>query len=136
MTRSWPSIAPGNNGDYVRLFRRGNPIQNKAITVALGELWQAAGRPTSRRLAKDAKCSHSTVAEALSGRRVPALRTLLGIVEALDGDGQYFVDLYEDTQRTIVPGPSSRVLLTGILEELRAIRALLERGQPEGESDS
>lgn len=83
-------------------------------------------------MAEDAHCSHSTIAAALAGRQLPTLRTLLGIVEALDGDGQYFVDLYEKTSEPqSPPPPSTRMLLTAILEEARAIHALMKaKGAP------
>lgn len=93
-------------------------------------LWVAAGSPSTRDLARDlgGMPSHTTIAETLSGKRTSSRVKLRRIIEALDGNWADFEPLYPARPvRTVTirhaDQPDVQVL---ILEELRAIRALLE----------
>ncbi len=57
-----------------------------AIITALRDLHAAAGKPSSRQLARElGTVSHTTVAEALSGRRIPSWPVTASIVRQLGG---------------------------------------------------
>ncbi|GIJ46882.1 hypothetical protein Val02_37680 [Virgisporangium aliadipatigenens] len=58
-------------------------------------LWQARGRPSTRQIAGALdSVSHTSVADALSGRRVPSWTKLQKIVNYLDGDVERFRTLW------------------------------------------
>jgi CheY-like chemotaxis protein len=66
------------------------------LAGALQSLHVANGAPSVRALArKIGEVSHTTVADALAGRRVPSWEALQGIVHALDGDEAEFRRLWQ-----------------------------------------
>ncbi len=69
------------------------------LARALQSLHAAKGAPSVRALArKIGDVSHTTVADALAGRRVPSWQVLEGIVRALDGDAEPFRQLWLDAR--------------------------------------
>lgn len=67
----------------------------RELLHALRELHARAGRPSSRDLARRiGDISHTTVAECLSGRRLPSWNLLARIVQGLDGDEEEFRTLW------------------------------------------
>jgi hypothetical protein len=84
-------------------MRRATPIndngverasQTYALVCALRELRLRAGQPTTRLIAKGSGSSHTTVAETLSGKRIPSWPLVAGIVTYLDGDKERFRQLW------------------------------------------
>lgn len=66
---------------------------------ALRDLHLQAGRPSARAVARLAgDVSHTTVAEALSGRRLPTWPVLDKIVRALEGEADRFRELWTDVE--------------------------------------
>jgi transcriptional regulator with XRE-family HTH domain len=94
------------------------------LYVKLRGLWQDAGRPAMRALARDLAFSHTTVAEAINGTRIPSMAKLKRIVEELDGDWEEFKPLYPEV--AVTRPQAQRDLMLAILAELRAIRVLME----------
>lgn len=74
----------------VRAFRPGM----HDLTSALRELWSSAGCPASRTIAGELKVSHSTVHDALMGRRFVSWQRLEVIVQFLGGDAGQFRALW------------------------------------------
>jgi transcriptional regulator with XRE-family HTH domain len=65
------------------------------MALELRALWQRAGSPSSRFLGATAGgISHTTVAQALSGKRVPSWAVLRSIVHALGGSEDHFRPLW------------------------------------------
>lgn len=76
--------------------RVGAPAERVAVLAsALRELHAQAGRPSTRAMAgRLSNISHTTVAEALNGKRVPSWATVQGLVMLLGGDEDRFRDLW------------------------------------------
>lgn len=102
---------------------------NVELLDYLNSLHRDAGKPSSRTLAAICGVSHTTVNEALNGQRMPGWASLRAIVECLDGDmTQVRAMLGEDHGRNYTsPRPTTNQLLRDILDELRSLRALLEK---------
>lgn len=68
----------------------------EGLRAALSGLHKDAGSPSSREIASGAggAASHTTVAQVLSGRRIPSWPVLQAIVERLGGDPERFRDLW------------------------------------------
>ena len=65
------------------------------LRAALIDLREHAGNPSSREIARGiGTASHTTIAEALSGKRVPSWAVVRAIVDYLGGDEQVFRDLW------------------------------------------
>lgn len=65
------------------------------LRSALANLHREAGSPSSREMASGIeKASHTTIAQALSGRRVPSWPVLQAVVEYLGGDQELFRGLW------------------------------------------
>lgn len=64
------------------------------LSNELRVLRASAGGPSSRALAPQTGCSHTTVSEAFSGRRVPTWGTVEAIVRVLGGDVDQFRELH------------------------------------------
>jgi transcriptional regulator with XRE-family HTH domain len=99
-------------------------------------LWDDAGQPSGRSLARDVGFSHTMVAEALNGRRIPSREKMQALIEALDGEWSDIEPLYptwgpsdrrREVRTVVIRDPDNPSIQTQILEELRAIRVLLER---------
>jgi predicted NACHT family NTPase len=66
-----------------------------ALVDALQDLQARAGMPSARSLAQSTgKISHTTIAESLSGKRVPNWPTLSTIVQTLGGDQHHMQNLW------------------------------------------
>src|SRR5215472_15978101 len=77
------------------------------LARALQSLHAKKGAPSVRALAQQiGDVSHTTVADALAGRRVPSWPVLEGIGRALGGDQEWFQRLWAGTREPI--GPRSR----------------------------
>src|SRR2546423_10460771 len=76
--------------------REGAPSEGpQAFAAALRELHGRAGRPSTRAMAgRLDDVSHTTVAEALNGKRVPSWSVVCGIVRLLGGDEERFRELW------------------------------------------
>lgn len=76
--------------------RAGAPSEGlQAFAAALRELHALAGRPSTRAMAgKLTNVSHTTVAEALNGKRVPSWSAVRGIVRLLGGNEERFRELW------------------------------------------
>lgn len=69
------------------------------LAEALQSLHARSGAPSVRALAQQiGSVSHTTVADALAGRRVPSWQTLAGIVRALGGEQERFRQLWLDAR--------------------------------------
>lgn len=106
------------------------------LHAKLRSLWIAAGGPSCRALSRDVggSPSHTVIAEALNGRRTPSPEKLRSLVEALDGDWSEFAPLYPAAPvRTLVIRDAWEPdIQSAILQELKAIRSLLERHSGSG----
>lgn len=70
---------------------------SQALVNRLSHLRLRAGKPSSRKIAADTgRLSHTTIAEAFSGRRLPSWEALEAIIEALNGDTKDFRLLWAD----------------------------------------
>lgn len=79
--------------------RVGTLIPEQALIAALGDLHVQAGRPSAREIARKlGTVSHTTVAEALSGRRVPSWPVVASIVAALGGDEEPVRKIWADAE--------------------------------------
>lgn len=85
------------------------------LVAALSALRVRAGDPSLRQIASKiaggpgGRISHTTVADALSGRRVPSWPAVAAIVRALEGDEQTFRRAWvEATERPATPTASER----------------------------
>ncbi|MFD3926889.1 TIR domain-containing protein [Streptomyces sp. NPDC058614] len=65
-----------------------------ALAAALRELHARAGKPSMRALAQDVSISHTTVADALNGKRVPSWGTVESLVRQLGGNEKEFTRLW------------------------------------------
>lgn len=76
-------------------------IQEAAVALrsALQGLHREAGKPSTRALAAVADVSHTTVADVLSGQRVPPWPTLEKVVKALGGSPGEFRDMWSAAQQ-------------------------------------
>jgi hypothetical protein len=73
----------------------GSAEQAAAFASALRDLHAQAGRPSTRAMAgRLENVSHTTVAEALSGKRVPSWAALRGLINLLGGDEDHFLNLW------------------------------------------
>ena len=71
----------------------------RTLVVALGDLHLQAGKPSARAIARAlGSISHTTVTEALNGRRVPSWPVLARIVKALGGDEEAFQRIWMDIE--------------------------------------
>jgi tetratricopeptide (TPR) repeat protein len=108
----------------------------------LHDLHHHAGWPSLRAMAKDVGCSHTTIAGAFSGPRLPRWGLLELIVETLGGDTDVFHRLWLAASRApeqpelaepyplgLLPQelPADVVAFTGRAEQLAALDALLAR---------
>jgi GTPase SAR1 family protein len=78
---------------------------HRGLRSALDDLHRRAGKPTSRAIADAVGTSHTTVADALAGRRVPSWSILEKIVVQLGGDVERFRALWADAAAP--PSPSA-----------------------------
>lgn len=106
--------------------------QRAVLHEELRHLWSTAGGPSARALSRDiGGISHTTIAGALSGKLLPSRGKMILIVEALGGSWEHFEPLYpKKTPRVATYVASSSVTLDTVLEEVRAIRTLLEGMKP------
>jgi transcriptional regulator with XRE-family HTH domain len=72
--------------------------------VALNDLQDSAGKPSIRSVAQAINVSHSTVAEAFRGKRIPSWLILKGIVNYLGGEEHSFRLLWEEAQHEASSG--------------------------------
>ncbi len=106
-----PDIPPGNQRDLVD---------------ALHDLHHRAGWPSLRSLAASAGCSHTTVSAVFSSPRLPSWGILELLVEAMDGDGQQFHDLW--LAASAPSEPSGHALtIAGRRDELAVVRRHMSR---------
>ena len=74
-----------------------SPDPSQSLTLALGDLHRAVGKPTSRQIADGVgSVSHTSIADTLAGRRIPSWRILEKIVVYLGGDVERFRALWAD----------------------------------------
>jgi hypothetical protein len=108
-----PDLEPGPHHDLVE---------------ALHRLHSEAGRPSLRRLARTAGCSHTTLSHVFSQPHLPAWGPLEALVLALSGDLTRFRELWlAATARGSRHVPSSR-RIAGRRAELVVLRRHLEAG--------
>jgi hypothetical protein len=91
----------------------GHDSPQEQLVTALRELWEQAGRPTVRSIAETVGgVSRTTVAEALSGKRIPTWRTCARIVDALSGEPDRYYYLWAEVNkpRVIDPAPTARTV--------------------------
>lgn len=95
---------------------------------AIRELRVAAGSPSIRDVAERTTASRAVVHGVFRCQRMPTIHALQAVVPALGGDVNTFERLWLDYQheRGDEPPPGEAVE-SAILDELRAIRELLER---------
>jgi hypothetical protein len=93
-----PAIEDRNGGDLSARADNASATDAKgALAAALRQLHSDAGKPSSRRVAAAiGSVSHTTVADALAGRRVPSWSTLEEMVLHLKGDVTSFWRLWEE----------------------------------------
>lgn len=96
------------------------------IVAELNRLWEEMHKPSARSISVRSGVSQSTVSNALSGRRVPAQKTLNKIVEAVGGDPTTFDQWHDQPPQPDDPVDTSRGLLVDILRELTTIRSVLQ----------
>jgi hypothetical protein len=87
----------------------GRSISAERLRAALSGLHQHAGSPSSREIASGTggAASHTTVAQVLSGRRVPSWPVLQAIVGRLGGDPERFRELW--AAATAAETPAARL---------------------------
>lgn len=74
------------------------------LRAALTDLREHAGNPSSREMARGVgTASHTTIAEALSGKRVPSWAVVRAIVDYLGGDEELFLDLWTSAMEAGTP---------------------------------
>jgi hypothetical protein len=87
----------------------------KLLAARLGEWHVAAGAPSTRAIATGIGIgSHSTVAEALNGHRIPSWPILSGIVQYLGGDLDEARALWADGRPAAVPEPEVAALSAAV----------------------
>jgi hypothetical protein len=77
------------------LRRPRNLAADQAVTARLRELWDKAGRPTLRAVAEPVMISHTSVHEALAGKRVPRWPITERIAMALHATPEQVAELKE-----------------------------------------
>lgn len=83
-------------------------LPREELVGQLQVLHAHAGLPSSRAVAaKTGQVSHTTVAQALNGRRIPSWRTLMSIVQALDGDTEHFRGLWRALDESSTSEPKA-----------------------------
>ena len=92
-----PPIHDRNGGDLsARADKASATDARRALAAALRQLHSDAGKPSSRKVAAAGSVSHTTIADALAGRRVPSWSTLEEMVLHLKGDVASFRRLWEE----------------------------------------
>jgi hypothetical protein len=93
-----PAIQDRNGGDLsARPDNASATDARRALAAALRQLHGDAGKPSSRKVAAAiGSVSHTTIADALAGRRVPSWFTLEEMVLHLQGDVVSFRRLWEE----------------------------------------
>jgi len=99
------------------------PHADHPIVLRLKALHLDAGSPATREIARATGVSHTAIADALSGRFIPTVKTMTMIVDALGGDMEDFLPLYAGRPMRRRVNASVQMQM---LEELRKITALLE----------
>lgn len=85
--------------------------KEKLLVAKLNEWHIAAGAPSVRTIATAIPSgAHSTVADALAGRRIPSWPILSGIVQYLRGDPEEARILWADSRTAAVPEPEVAAL--------------------------
>ncbi|MFJ4678601.1 NACHT domain-containing protein [Kitasatospora sp. NPDC088783] len=83
----------------------------KRLAAGLSALRQRAGQPSLREIARlsNGTLSHTTAAEALSGKRVPSWQVVAELIRSLDGDEKEFRPLWvAATEKSPAPTASER----------------------------
>ena len=101
------------------------PGAQRDLVEALHALHHEAGWPSLRSLAREAGCSHTTVAAVFSSPRLPSWGVLELIVEAMGGDAGEFHRLWLAASGP-ASSPASRI--AGRRAELAAVRRHLGSG--------
>ena len=84
----------------------------QVLAAALSHLHHSAGKPSTRKIAAAlSSVSHTTVADALAGRRVPSWPVLEKIVLHLHGDPDAFRVLWADTAAPVSSVVAQRAVL-------------------------
>jgi Helix-turn-helix domain len=82
------------------------------LAVALRHLHRRAGEPSSREIGRAINFSHTTVAQALSGRRCPSWRVIEAVVIYLNGETEEFRELWMAVRQTEDPLPPAKLSLS------------------------
>ncbi|GAA3879746.1 hypothetical protein GCM10022243_50500 [Saccharothrix violaceirubra] len=90
------------------------------LTEELRDLHLRAGAPSMRTLASSADMSHTSAHDALNGKRLPSWSVVANLVRALDGDVDYFRDLWNRAN-----APSDDLVPLYLRQEANRLRRLL-----------
>ncbi len=104
------------------------PGARRELVDALHDLHHRAGWPSLRTLAKQAGCSHTTVSATFSSPKLPSWGVLELLVEAMDGDVDFFRHLWLGATTPSTEGHAAAVTIAGRRAELAACRRQLETG--------
>ncbi|MGH3362765.1 MAG: AAA family ATPase, partial [Nocardioides sp.] len=104
------------------------PGARRELVDALHDLHHRAGWPSLRTLAKHAGCSHTTVSATFSSPKLPTWGVLELLVEAMDGDVDFFRHLWLAATAPVTEGHASAITIAGRRAELAACRRHLETG--------
>lgn len=104
------------------------PGPHRALVDALHQLHGEAGRPSLRKLARAAGCSHTTVSHVFSHPHLPAWEPLEALVLAMSGDVTQFRQWWLDSTAGGGRGVPTARRIAGRRAELIVLRRHLETG--------